>query len=176
MIYYRQASLRDLSSSQRWMDPKALLKYNTQHKKAVLLIRPFCVEKIACRMSCSLIPGATRCGIFKQDGLPLLPSCFFSYFTENTAQQETRHKNMPAQRVVRRCAGIWKASILCRLIQCLEGLIEVVKNVVDMLCADGQADCVGLNPLIKQFLSCELGMSCGRRVNNQRFHVGNVCE
>lgn len=73
------------------MDPKALLKYNTQHKKAVLLIRPFCVEKIACQMSCSLIPDATRCGIFKHDGLPLLPSYFFSYFTANTAQQETRH-------------------------------------------------------------------------------------
>ena len=61
-----------------------------------------------------------------------------------------------------------------RLFDSREALFQVGNDVVDVLGADGQADGVGLDPLIQQFLGGELGMGGGSGMDHQGLDIRDV--
>lgn len=56
----------------------------------------------------------------------------------------------------------------------IEGLREIVDEVIDMLGSDRQADRAGIDVLLGEFLFVELGVSGRGGVDNQTFHVGYI--
>ena len=61
-----------------------------------------------------------------------------------------------------------------RLFHRREALLQVGEDVVDVLGADGEADGIGLDALVKELLGGELGMGGGGGVDDQALHVGHV--
>ena len=55
-----------------------------------------------------------------------------------------------------------------------KAFLQVGNNIVDMLCSDGQADGIGLNALVQQFLRGKLGVSGSGRMNNQGFYIRHI--
>ena len=55
-----------------------------------------------------------------------------------------------------------------------KAFFEIGNDVINMLGADGQADGIGLDALIEQFLLRKLGMGGSRGMNDKRFHIGDV--
>lgn len=53
-------------------------------------------------------------------------------------------------------------------------LFQIGKNIVDMLGADGQADGVGLDALIRQLRGSQLGVGGGRGMNHQGLPIGSI--
>ena len=67
-----------------------------------------------------------------------------------------------------------KGYALSALPDCGEALFQICDNVVDVFRADGEADGVGLDALIQQFLRAELGVGGGSRVDHQALDVRHV--
>ena len=61
-----------------------------------------------------------------------------------------------------------------RSVKGLKGLIEIVNDIIDVLRADGQANRVLRNALIRQLCVRQLGMRRRRRVNDKALHVRDV--
>ena len=61
-----------------------------------------------------------------------------------------------------------------QLLDSREALLQVGDDVVDVLCADGQADGVGLDALIQQLLCGQLGMGGGGGMDHQALDVRHV--
>ena len=56
----------------------------------------------------------------------------------------------------------------------LEGQLEILQDVVDVLGANGQADGVRLDALVRQLLGGALAMCGGCRVDDQRFDIRHI--
>ena len=61
-----------------------------------------------------------------------------------------------------------------KLLHSRKALFQISDDIVDMLCADGQADGVGVNTLIRQFFGGELAVGGGGRVDDKTLHIGNI--
>ena len=59
-------------------------------------------------------------------------------------------------------------------VQCLEGLVQIVDDVVDMLRADGEPDGGGGNAAAQQLLLIHLGMGGAGGMDDQGFHVRHI--
>ena len=57
--------------------------------------------------------------------------------------------------------------VLLLVLYCLECLVEVVDEVLIVLCTDAQANCSVVDSLLGSFLVAELRVSCALRVNDQ---------
>ena len=67
--------------------------------------------------------------------------------------------------------------LLCDiLLHCLECLVEIPDDVVDMLRTDGEADCGAFDTGVQQLLLCHLRMCRACRMDDERFDIGNVCK
>ena len=62
------------------------------------------------------------------------------------------------------------------LLYCLECLIQVLNNIVDILGTNGKTDGIRFDSLIQKFFFCTLAVCGGRRVDDQRFHICYVSE
>ena len=62
------------------------------------------------------------------------------------------------------------------LLYCLECLIQVLNNIVDILGTNGKTDGIRFDSLIQKFFFCTLAVCGGRRMNNQRLHVSYICK
>ena len=62
------------------------------------------------------------------------------------------------------------------LLYCLECLVQVLNDIIDILSSDGKTDGVWFDSLIQQFFLGALAVSGGCRMDHQRFYVGNVSQ
>ena len=66
------------------------------------------------------------------------------------------------------------SKLLYKLLDSIQSLVEIRDDIVAVLSADGQADGVGLNALIQQFLGAQLAVSGSRRMDDQALHISHV--
>ena len=57
-----------------------------------------------------------------------------------------------------------------------KALFQVLQDIVDMFCPDGETDCVRFNSACKKFFFGKLRMRRGSRVNYQRFYIRHIGE
>ena len=74
------------------------------------------------------------------------------------------------------CFYMISMNLIILLFYCLKCLVKVLNNIVNILCSNRKADCIRLNPLIQKLFFRTLTVSCRRRVDNQRFHIRNICQ
>ena len=63
---------------------------------------------------------------------------------------------------------------LTSYLNCLECLIQILDNIIDIFGTDGKTDGVWFDSLIQQFFLGALAVSGGCRMDYQRFYIGNV--
>ena len=62
------------------------------------------------------------------------------------------------------------------LTNCCKSSFQICKDIIDVLCTDGQTDRVRLNALICQLFLGQLRMCRSCRMDNQTLYVCNICE